>query len=161
MTRLAIRDVQAVDYNSLVQLVHKFLEEEYPQGTHNHFFGVDIDDTKVYKWIKDCENNQDRYIKVVTTDTGHIVGGIAGYLSTYTFSSGYLATDLLVYLEPSFKSLRMLNELVDGFVSWAQQQGATEVMISTSTGYKAASYGKYLSRKGFSLSAFGYTRRFD
>lgn len=153
-----IREPHPTEITELIDVVLRFFNEQRVEGLHNRYFGIDIDTEKVYNWIKVSELDPCRFTRVVIAD-GKIVGGIAGHISEYVFSKEKLAADQLIYLDPAYSNTRAVFALIDAFVGWAQEQGAREVMLSTSSGFKMDKFGKLVGRKGFKLSAQGYVRR--
>lgn len=126
---------------------------------HDRFKHIDLDIEKLYKWVKDSEENPLRFTRLVMSDDGVVVGGIAGELVSYIYTSNVFAVDQLLYLDPTVKPRAFLFALLDEFVRWAIHSPATDVMIGNTTGYKLEHFDKLAHKLGFELATVGYVRK--
>lgn len=157
--KYTIRPHTLQERDEIVEVVKYALKESRANGYTSNFFHVDIHEKKLYQWIKDSETNPHMYLRIVLDEGGKIVGGIAGFITPYVFSYEFLAQEQITYLAPTVKDPRVVIRLIKGFVDWADENEAVEVMISTSTGYKTAKFMKLAERMGFKLAAVGLKRR--
>ena len=64
------------------------------------------------------------YMVVLSHDNGKPVGVIAAYVFTPLFSSDKVATEVLLWLEPEYRTTQRGKELMDAYEYWAKLVGA-------------------------------------
>lgn len=130
----------------------------HPKG-HGLFKGVDVDVEKLYKWVKDSEQDRNTFTRLVMDESDTVVGGIAGSLDTYIYSSSPCAFERLFYLDPTVSNRSLVVPLLDAFVRWAIEVNATDVIIGNSTGINLVGFNKLAKHLGFEPATIGYVRR--
>lgn len=154
-----IRRYTPADIPRLVELVQQFLLHQV-DGKRNYFADIDFDPSKVYSFLKMKSSQTTFFCNVVEDENGNIVGGLAGYLAEFAFSYQLVAKDLILFLNPEKTSLKLVLRLVTSFVTWAEKQGAKEVQLCNSTGFKQEAFGKLAKLVNMQQFEVGYSRRF-
>ena len=98
-----------------------------------------------------------RYFAIVAEEESKIIGMFMGYISEWPFGDEYIATDLLVYIDPLYRKgatgLRMLKE----FEQWAKEQGVNQLRPGTSVGNKKQLLSFY-RRLGYKTVGYSFLK---
>lgn len=155
-----IRRYTEKDIPEMIRCVQLFLEEQRTQDQRNHFFGIDLDEEKVYKWLKLHVNDVCFFTNIVIDENEEIIGGLCGQVVEYIFSRDLVAIDHLLWFNKEKSNLRALLALIKSYVDWAERRGVREVQLRTSTGYKQQGFYNLVTRQGFEQFGVGFSRRF-
>ncbi|RKG35182.1 GNAT family N-acetyltransferase [Acinetobacter guerrae] len=79
---------------------------------------------------------KDGLLLVVEND-GQVVGGFAGGIGKDWFNDQKIAFDYVLYVKPEHRKTRVAYMLVDGFIRWAQLNGASRIQVGTTTGVES------------------------
>lgn len=79
-----------------------------------------------------------------------------GYLMSMPWSKVMSAQDIILFIKKENRGQGGL--LIDAWVKWAELQGAEEIVLSTASGIKPMSFDKLMSRKGFTLQGYTYSK---
>jgi hypothetical protein len=90
----------------------------------------------------------------------NIVGGLCAELSTPVYSSDLIAYDQILYTVPDFNNVKALIALIKSYVKWAENIGAVEARLCSTTGYKQDGFTKLCNRFGFEQFGIDFARRF-
>lgn len=85
----------------------------------------------------------------VAINNGTLVASFYGDLQPYFAHEGCLAADKGVYARPGHRGSGAATALVRQFIAWAREQGALEVVISTTTGIDPERTVRWLEHLGF------------
>lgn len=87
-------------------------------------FEVDLPRTKemLEKFIIEGQEN---FLVLISHDKGTPVGAVAGYVFQPLFSRQRIATEVLLWLEPEYRTTQRGNELLDAYEYWAKLVGAS------------------------------------
>lgn len=110
------------------------------------FVDMDYSPERCIALGREARTNQD-YVWLVAEHRETITGMIGGYVSQTYFGSGRVARDFLVYVIPVYRGGRSFLMLVNGFVAWAKDRGATKVHLSSSA--NMGDVGPLYERIGF------------
>lgn len=94
-------------------------------------------------------NNPDGFGMLAYTDEGEAVGMIAGSITPYFFSRGWVASDFVWYVKPEHRGSRTAIKLLKSFKSWATEKGASQLYMGVTTNIAADRTGDLLQRLGF------------
>ena len=94
-------------------------------------------------------HNPEGFGMLAYTDEGEPVGMLAGSISPYFFSDGKLASDFVWFVSPEHRGSRVALKLLQKFVDWARENGATELYMGVTTNISSDRTGKVLEKRGF------------
>jgi len=83
------------------------------------------------------------------TDDGKPAGMIAGSITPYFFSLGWVASDFVWFMRPEYRGSRAAVKLLKSFRTWAAEKGASELYMGVTTNVSADRTGDLLQRMGF------------
>ena len=92
--------------------------------------------------IKKCQAlgeimlTDERYFAVVAEEEGEIRGMFMGYLSEWPYGDEWIATDLLVYIDPKHRGGTAVVRMIREFERWAKKSGVNQIRPGTSVGNK-------------------------
>lgn len=89
-----------------------------------------------------------------------IDGGIAGHLTPFWFSHELVATDLAFFVRQNRRGSIAAVRLVQAFVAWGKEKGASEVCIAQSSGVRLEETQRLLTGMGFTYVGGVYKWRF-
>ena len=89
------------------------------------------------------------YCVLIAEADNVIVGGIWGYVAQHYFSESWVATEYMFYVQPSFRGSPVAVRLLHAFRKWAENRGASEVMICMTTGIDVERFDRFLRRMKF------------
>ena len=158
MTWRVTTSKELIDVDQIKRAMPAFEELVHNTG-HQIFKEVDIDPVKLYNWIKEHEYDPRVFTRLVMDQQDTVVGGIAGSLDTYIYSSEIHAFERMFYLDPTVKDRTLVVPLLDTFVRWAIEARAVDVIIGNSTGINLVGFDKLAKHLGFIPATLGYVRR--
>lgn len=94
---------------------------------------------------------------LVSKKEGRIVGAICGAVVEHLFSADRYATDLGLFVLKEHRHGGLAAQLIKSFESWAQANGAHEVVLGVSTEVHAERTAQLYQRLGYAPT--GYTLR--
>jgi GNAT superfamily N-acetyltransferase len=94
-------------------------------------------------------NNTNGFGLLAYTDEGEAVGMIAGSITPYFFSRGWVASDFVWYVKPEHRGSRVAVKLLKAFKAWATEKGASQLYMGVTTNISADRTGDLLQRLGF------------
>ncbi len=83
----------------------------------------------------------------------------AGFISQYIFSKDLMASDLLLYVEPSKRGTLAAVKLMKEFEMWAFDNGALEIRPAVTTGIKIEKTKKLHEILGYTTSGHTFIKR--
>lgn len=69
------------------------------------------------------------YFAVALTDEGNVAGFFIGYMDKYAFSAKRFSSDVMLYVKPSMRHLGVSKLLIEDFVQWSKDKGASEMRL--------------------------------
>lgn len=88
---------------------------------------------------------------------GVIIGGFAGVIVEYFFSTERMACDLAIFVEPTKRGGFTAAALISAFKIWARRQGAKRIELGVSTGVHTEKTGALFERLGLKRQGALYT----
>lgn len=88
---------------------------------------------------------------------GVVIGGFAGVVVEYFFSTDRMACDLAIFVEPNKRGGFAAAALISAFKVWARRQGAKRIELGVSTGVHADKTGALFERLGLTREGALYT----
>lgn len=147
------------DIPVLLDLVKLFLHEAR-DGTENYFAGVAFNREKVEGILHRNFDNPRFFCNIVRNESGEIIGGLAGMINEFVFSRDLAAKDWLLFMKQGTGDVRTVIRLITSFVTWAKVNGASEVHLCNSTGYKQEQFAALMKIANFAQFEVGFSRRF-
>lgn len=144
-----VRDANLLDLLAMTKLAEVYSEEAPQMKVHT--VHVETLMRNMASTILDPKG----YLTVMEVD-GEVVGGMWGYLMSMPWSNVISAQDVILFIKKDNRGQGGL--LIDAWVNWSEQQGAKEIVLSTASGIKPASFDKLMSRKGFTLQGYTYSK---
>lgn len=106
-------------------------------------------------------NNPNGFGMVAYTDDGEPAGLIAGSITPYFFSRGWVASDFVWFVKPEFRGSRAAIKMLKMFKAWAAEKGASELYMGITTNVSADRTGELLQRMGFKHVGGNYRARLN
>lgn len=91
----------------------------------------------------------------VATDGDTIVGFFAGVVSEHFLSHDKCASDIGIYVLPEYRGTTAFPRLIYAFETWAQEQGANELVLGVSTGVHPELTVRMYERMGYTMASYG------
>jgi len=85
---------------------------------------------------------------------GEIVGFVVGAVHENIFNDRRRVSDLVLFVEPTFRGLEISRGLITCLEKWAQERGAKEVWLGQTTAYRPEKTAKFYQRRGYKLAGF-------
>lgn len=120
-----------------------------------NYRGVSYNEEKVAAMIKGLMDGDG--VVFLYESGGAVLGGIAGQISEFWFSTERIASDLALFVCPESRSGMIAVKLVLAFQNWARLMGAQYVQMGITTGEESRSGKLYLSL-GFEPSGSIYKK---
>ena len=83
-----------------------------------------------------------------------IIGFVVGLLHENIFNDRRRVSDIGLYVEPGVRGLEIGQGLIRCLENWAREQGADEVWLGQTTGYKPEKVAKLYEFMGYRLAGF-------
>lgn len=81
----------------------------------------------------------------VGENEGKVVCGMMGTIGELIFSKALITNDLGLFVSKEYRKSRLGLKLINKFIEWSKEMGATEICISHSNGHKGG-LGKFLTK---------------
>lgn len=130
------------DTDALVEIVAR----EVPQLPN--YRGIHVDRERVAFLLMNNWNNA-TYLIGVLEAAGEIVGAVVGWCTPTIFSFENVSLDNFLWIDPRYRSLRSVGELIRAYKYWALARGAVIVGASFTGGLKPELMDLLLKRHGF------------
>lgn len=101
----------------------------------------------------------DRWCLFVAEDDDKIIGVFAGCAFEHFFGNDLVATDLILYVDPSHRGGSAAPRLIKTYEQWARQIGAKDIQIGVSTGVNAERTARLFEKLGFGHRAYIFRKR--
>lgn len=88
-----------------------------------------------------------------------VVGVLAFYVTDFFFGDDLLASDLVMYIRPQFRSGSIFPRMVLAFETWADEFGVKEKQLSVSAGIDTERTVAVLERLGYVQVATGTMKK--
>ena len=120
-----------------------------------------FDRGKVADEIRACVTNPESQCGFVAQCDARIIGVLGGYLGEYFFCRERVASDMVFYVEPSFRGTLVPFRLVRAFREWARARGAAELCLGISTDVHPERTGKFYELMGLKFVGGNYKQRLN
>lgn len=97
---------------------------------------------------------------VATLDNGQVVGYLAAFLTEFFFNREKQASDLMVFVSPSYRGSRAAVQLIRAYKAWAKSKGAREAVLGLRIGANVERTGRFYRKLGFQQEVPIYVTRF-
>lgn len=146
---IKVRDAHLLDLLAMTKLAEVYADEAPQMKMHT------IDVETLMRNMAATILDPKGYLTVLEVD-GEVVGGMWGYLMSMPWSKVETAQDVILFVKKGDRGNGLL--LIDSWVKWAESKGAKEIVLSTASGIKPKSFDKLMSRKGFTLQGYTYSK---
>lgn len=144
-----VRDAGLLDLLVIAQLAEEYSEEAPQMKIHK----VSID--TLMNNLAATIVSDEGYLRVMELD-GKIIGGMWGLLTTMPWSDTKLSQDIILFIKKDYRGYGL--PLIDDWVNWSLEKGASEVILSTASGIKTELFYRLMERKGFSLQGHTFSK---
>lgn len=144
-----VRDATLFDLLPLAQLAEEYSEESPQMKVHK------IDVQSLMNNLAVTILTKEGYLKVLEVD-GKIAGGMWGLMTTMPWSTVKVAQDIILFVKKEYRGYGL--PLIDDWVTWAECNGAKEIVLSTASGIKPQLFSKLMQRKGFVLQGHTFSK---
>lgn len=99
------------------------------------YAGLRVDEARVRFLLEQNQHNA-TFLCLVLCDSqsGTIIGGVAGYCTPTMFSFDTVATDTFLYVAPAYRTLRNTGRLIKAYVDWAKARKASLILATHTAG---------------------------
>jgi GNAT superfamily N-acetyltransferase len=148
-----IRFATAADIPELVQLGVK-VHSEMKQAS------LPFNADRLAGQLNACLNPvKQNYCVLAAESDGVIVGVIWGYIAQHYFSDAWVATEYMFYVRPEFRGTPIAVRLLHAYRKWAENRGASEVMICMTTGVDVERFDRFLRKMKFDYVGGNFSMR--
>lgn len=95
---------------------------------------------------------------LVADDDGELVGMFLGVAQEQYFGDDIQTTDLLLYVKPEARGGRAMLKLVRAYEAWAEDLGATDIILGVSTGVHAKQTVHIYEKLGYTMFSHGLVK---
>jgi hypothetical protein len=160
MSKIILRRYQEKDIRDCVKKIQQFLTEDRGEESYtNHYKNFHFDVKKTERMLKRGLYNSKFFCHLIIKDE-EIVGGLCANIGELSCFSDAVAYDELLYIVPEFKNLKALFKLIEEYCFWAQECGAIEARLCSSTGFNQEGFTKLCNKLNFHQFEIGFARRF-
>ncbi len=138
---MQVRSAKLPDLPALVALGQKFISEA-PNYSSRHF-----DANALRQNLEGVVNGQG-VIFVVEAGT-EIVGGIVCLTTKDWFNDDVIAFEQVFYISPAYRTTQASFLLIDAFIAWSKNMGASRIQCGTTTGINTRGCIRLYERFGF------------
>ena len=138
-------ELRRVTYQDLAELVD-LLARVLP--TIKTYENIPVSPDRIRTLIQANLDNPDMFGQLLD-DGQRIVGIGLGFLTKYGFSTETHAQDMILYIDPEYRSIRVVKRMVDAFCTWAEGKGVRQIFISNTAGIDPAIHARLMARFGF------------
>ena len=138
---MQVRSAKLPDVPALVALGQEFISEA-PNYSSRKF-----DANALRQNLESVVNGQGA-IFVVEAGT-EIVGGIVCLTAKDWFNDDVIAFEQVFYISPTYRTTQASFLLIDAFIAWSKNMGASRIQCGTTTGIKTRGCMRLYERLGF------------
>ena len=138
---MQVRSAKLPDVPALVALGQEFISEA-PNYSSRKF-----DANALRQNLESVVNGQGA-IFVVEAGT-EIVGGIVCLTAKDWFNDGVIAFEQVFYISPTYRTTQAPFLLIDAFIAWSKNMGASRIQCGTTTGINTRGCIRLYERFGF------------
>jgi len=138
---MIIRPAQHQDLDSLVEMGARM----HAEGAYAF---LPYDREKVRRLILSLLDDPATQCALVAEESGVAIGMFGGYLSDYFFCDEKVACDLVLFVDPAYRSSSAAARLIRAFRRWAIEHAARELCLGTSNNVRAEEVGRFYERLG-------------
>lgn len=95
------------------------------------------------------------FVRVIDKGGG-ILGGMMGILGEHWAGYALVATEIVLFVEPSARGAVYADRLVAEFLEWGEKGGAVECVAGTSSGVRPELCARLYERRGFARNSIGF-----
>ena len=97
-----------------------------------------------------CQNQNDFYVAAIT-DTSEVLGYLIGKRSPCWFAHNYyIASDLIIYVDPRHRTTRLARMLINDFSCWAKSFNCnTDIVLGSSASFYPERITRFYQHIGF------------
>lgn len=117
-----------------------------------------FDPERVRGLCLNCLNVPEWVCFVAEGDDGSVIGFTAGVLVPTIFGPDTFVEDVGFYVHPAWRGTSAAVRMVRMLEGWAQIMGASALRIGVTTGTNPGPTGRFLSRFGYDLTGWLYTK---
>lgn len=114
-----------------------------------HYGKISYAPDKVRNLLVGNLNNKMFFCNVAVNDEGEILGAMVAAIAQYPFSFEAYAHDMITYIRPEHRSLKVITSLVKDYIAWAKERRVRQIRWSQSTGFKMDKFKLLAGRLGF------------
>lgn len=137
---VAIREATPSDFGQLIELVRRATSEVHGSLT----FDPDITAESLAMAVA-----RDNILILVAEHGSRLVGFLYGGISRSWFGPGQIASDFMVYTQPSVRGYAYGYRLHKDFVRWAKDKGASAITSTNVSAMSEARWLKVMRRLGY------------
>ena len=138
---MQVRSVKLPDVPALVALGQEFISEA------PNYSGRKFDANALRQNLESVVNGQGA-IFVVEAGT-EIVGGIVCLTTKDWFNDDVIAFEQVFYISPKYRTTQAPFLLIDAFIAWSKNMGASRIQCGTTTGINTRGCIRLYERLGF------------
>jgi GNAT superfamily N-acetyltransferase len=148
-THPTLRLATLEDVPYILDLSKKLYQESPYKGTLNP--------TKMRAHLERAVIERGKYLVLVSFDGDKVVGAVVAYTYQPLFSDDWIAIEVLLYLEKTYRASTRGVELIEAFEYWAKMAGCQSVQFGVLTGFPKA-LEKLYERRGGEMTERLYTK---
>lgn len=138
-----IADVREVDLPELLAFGRQFITKESPAFRHLQF-----DETRLLTSLARAVCSDQFYLRGAFHN-GVLTGALLGMIEQYYFALDLLASELGFYVVPDKRGSSAAFKLVRDFERWAEERGATDIVVSSTSRILKRRTSKFYSKLGY------------
>ena len=146
-----LRDARHADVPRLIELGQAMHAE-------SKYRCYDFDPLKLANTISELIELE-RGIAIVAEVQGQIVGGLIGYLAEHYFGNNLAAYNMALFIPAEHRNGMVGPRLITKYIEQARSKGASEIVISNTTGYEKERVGRLFQRLGFKHDGYVFSMR--
>ncbi len=146
------RDITEADVPIVVNLARQAHEE----SNYSHLI---FDHEKVAELARSMLPDPTVRFCRVAGKNNEIFAMYAGFIAPYIFSYDLMASDLLLFVEPSRRGTMAAAKLMKEFEAWAFDNGALEIRPAITTGVKMSETKRLHEVLGYDTSGYTFVKR--
>lgn len=148
----SIRDATVLDLLEIAYIAETYMAEVNEMKKHT------IHIETLMKNLAGSIVSEDGFLKVMVIDN-EIVGGMWGCIAAMPWSNLRFAQDFILFVKKEHRGKGM--RLINSWVKWSKESGATEVALSTASGLDTERVCALYKRHGFRLAGHSYIKTLE
>jgi GNAT superfamily N-acetyltransferase len=148
----SVRPAKEEDVLDIVFSVKQFAKE-IP-----HLAWSKFDNNKVKDIVTSLVTSEHGFVYVAVNDKGEVVGALIGLLSGIPINDLVFAQELMFWVDPNHRNGKTAPRLIDEYVKWAKNSGATFSRLSALDEVLEGRAGVLFKRKGFKAIETAYVK---